>query len=634
MSATNTTNAATPNDHKSASLKTLIIGAIGVVYGDIGTSPLYAFKETFAGSHPLALTDIHILNVLSLIFWAVTIVVTFKYVALMLRADNKGEGGSLSLLALASRISHDNKFLMAIIPILGLFAASLFYGDSIITPAISVLSAVEGLKVVAPTFEHMIIPITLGIIISLFAVQKYGTAKMGQYFGPLTALWFITIGALGLVAIINNPAVLVALNPMYAIEFFMVDKFLAFLTIGTVVLALTGAEALYADLGHFGKKPIRIAWLWFVFPALILNYFGQGAYVMANNYAVENPFFMMAPKWMEWPLFFLATAATIIASQAVITGAFSVTRQAIQLGYLPRMTVIHTSAQEIGQIYLPFINWMLLLFVILLVIGFQSSTNLAHAYGVAVTGTMLIDTVLLGIVAVLMWKWKPYISIPVIGGLFIIDLALFSSTAMKIPYGGWFPLAFGLVIFVLLTTWKTGRNLVLSHVKQDAMPVDIFFRDLCPTIGRVNGTAIFMSNLDEGIPIALQHNLKHNKILHERNILIHVSVLEKPYVKAENRYTIQDLGQGFFRVAMNYGFKDEINVPKDLANETNHGFVLDMDKTSFFIGRETVIPTNIPGMSLWREFVFAFMNRNASSAADFYRLPSKRTMELGSRIDI
>jgi KUP system potassium uptake protein len=622
------------DNHTPASLKTLIIGAIGVVYGDIGTSPLYAFKETFAGAHALPLTDIHILNVLSFIFWAVTIVVSFKYVTIMLRADNKGEGGSLSLLALASRISQDNKFLMALIPILGLFAASLFYGDSIITPAISVLSAVEGLKVVAPAFENMIIPITLGILATLFAVQKFGTAKMGAYFGPLTALWFITIGALGLNAIIQNPSVLIALNPMYAIEFFIVDKMLAFLTIGTVVLALTGAEALYADLGHFGKKPIRIAWLWFVFPALMLNYFGQGAYVMANNYAVANPFYMMAPDWMEWPLFFLATAATIIASQAVITGAFSVTRQAIQLGYLPRMTIVHTSEKEMGQIYLPFINWMLLVFVVILVLGFQSSTNLAHAYGVAVTGSMLIDTLLLAIVAVKLWQWKPYASIPVIGGLLLMDIALFSSTAIKIPYGGWFPLVFGLFIFVLLTTWKRGRELVLSHVRADIMPVDIFFRELCTTTQRVLGTAIFMSNIDEGIPVALQHNLKHNRILHERNIFLHVHVLEKPFISEGNRYQIQDLGQGFFRLHMYYGFKDEINVPQDLATYPSHGFTLDMNKASFFIGRETVIPTNIPGMPIWREALFAFMNRNASSAADFYRLPSKRTMELGSRIDI
>jgi KUP system potassium uptake protein len=629
MSASQTETHQTP-----ASLKTLIIGAIGVVYGDIGTSPLYAFKETFAGAHALPLTEIHILNVLSLIFWAVTLVVSFKYVTLMLRADNKGEGGSLSLLALASRISQENKFLMMIIPILGLFAASLFYGDSIITPAISVLSAVEGLKVVAPDFEHMIIPITLGILISLFAVQKYGTAKVGAYFGPITALWFITIGALGLHGILQNPSVLVALNPIYAIQFFIVDKFLAFLTIGTVVLALTGAEALYADLGHFGKKPIRIAWLWFVFPALVLNYFGQGAYVMANNYAVENPFFMMAPDWMEWPLFFLAMMATIIASQAVITGAFSVTRQAIQLGYLPRMTIIHTSEQEIGQIYLPFINWMLLVSVIILVIGFQSSTNLAHAYGVAVTGTMLIDTVLLGIVAMRLWHWKHYIYVPIIGGLFIIDLALFSSTTVKIPYGGWFPLVFGLFIFLLLTTWKRGREIVLSHIKHDVMAVDIFFRELCPTTQRVLGTAIFMSNIDEGIPVALQHNLKHNKILHERNIFLHIHVLEKPFISEEHRYKIQDLGQGFFRLHMYYGFKDEIHVPQDLMTYPSHGFSIDLNKVSFFIGRETVIPTSIPGMSLWREAIFSFMNKNASSAADFYRLPSKRTMELGSRIDI
>jgi KUP system potassium uptake protein len=620
--------------HTPTSLKALVIGAIGVVYGDIGTSPLYAFKEAFNPAHGLILNNIHILNMLSLIFWSLMIVVSFKYVVLMMMADNKGEGGSLSLLALASRISHDSGWLTIIIPVFGIFAAALFYGDSIITPAISVLSAVEGIRVVAPALDNLIIPITLFILIMLFAIQKYGTGSMGQLFGPITMVWFLTLAVLGVLNIAKNPGILVALNPIYAIEFFFIDKWVAFLTLGTVVLALTGAEALYADMGHFGKKPIRIAWAGLVGPALVLNYFGQGAYVMANPDGIENPLFRMAPDWFEWPLLFLATAATIIASQAVITGAFSVTRAAIQLGYLPRMSVIHTSAKEMGQIYIPFVNWILLFFVIILVLGFGSSSSLASAYGVAVTGTMLIDSLLLSVVMFRLWKWNPLWAVPLIIGLVAIDLAFFLSTATKITHGGWFPLAFGLVVFILLTTWKRGRELLFRQLRRDMMPVDVFFREKCETTLRVPGTAIFMSNIDDGIPNPLLHNLKHNKILHERNLILHVIVEERPFVKADKRYNVTDLSQGFFRVTMHYGFKDDIRIAEELMSNDAHGFTLDVDKVTFFIGRETVIPSKIPGMAIWREYLFAWMSRNASSAADFYQLPSKRVMELGSRIDI
>jgi KUP system potassium uptake protein len=618
----------------STGLKALIIGAIGVVYGDIGTSPLYAFKESFHGKHGLAADPTHIFNVLSLIFWSVMIVVTFKYVTLIMRADNKGEGGSLALLALASRISHDSRFLTLAIPVLGIFAAALFYGDSMITPAISVLSAVEGLQIVAPALDHYIIPITLFILIFLFSIQKFGTHIVGKFFGPIMILWFATLAVMGSYHILQNPAVLGALNPIYAVQFFIVDKWLAFLTLGTVVLALTGAEALYADMGHFGKKPIRIAWVWIIFPSLILNYFGQGAFVMTHQDGIENPFFMMAPDWFEWPLLILATCATIIASQAVISGAFSVTRQAIQLGYLPRMAIVHTSHQEMGQIYIPFINWMLMVFVVILVIGFGSSSTLASAYGVAVTGTMLIDTILLSIVILRMWKWKPYIAYPIISILLFVDLAFFLSNTTKVIHGGWFPLILGLLIFMMLTTWKQGRNLVLTQLRKDMTPTDIFFREKCENIQRVSGTAIFMSNLDDGIPISLLHNMKHNRILHERNIFLNVHVEERPFVVPEKRLVVKDLSQGFFRMTMNYGFKDEIDVPRDLIEDPSHGFDFDMDHLTFFIGRETVIPTKIPGMAIWREYVFSWMNRNTASAADFYKLPSKRTMELGSRIDI
>lgn len=619
--------------HKPGASFKLLLGAIGVVFGDIGTSPLYAFKESFYG-RTFAADPAHVLNILSLIFWSVTLVVTVKYVFLMMRADNKGEGGSLSLLALASRISHDIPFLKFVIPVLGLFAAALFYGDSMITPAISVLSAVEGLSVISPSLTHLILPITLGILIFLFAVQSSGTARMGAWFGPITCLWFLTIATMGVAQIWDNPFVLKAINPYYALDFFIQEKFLAFLTMGAVVLALTGAEALYADMGHFGRKPIRDAWIWFIFPSLILNYFGQGAYVLKNPAGAENPFFMMAPDWMEWPLIILATLATVIASQAVITGAFSVTKQAIQLGYLPRIHIEHTSERYMGQIYIPFINWMLFFFVSLLVLGFKTSSSLAHAYGVAVTGTMVIDGILLAIVAFKLWHWKPAFAIPALGTMFGIDMAYFLSTSTKIPHGGWFPLAIGLVIFIVLTTWKRGRILVIQNIKKDMMPIDTFFATVCDNVPRVPGTAIFMSNIEDGIPNSLLNNLRHNKILHERNILLHVLVEERPYVKDEKKFEVTDFGHNFMRLIIRYGFKDEIDIPSELDKTYLHGISFNMDDTTFFVGKENIIPTAEPGMVIWREYVFAWISRNASSAIDFYNLPSKRVMELGSRIDI
>ena len=619
--------------NETSNLTRLIVGAIGVVFGDIGTSPLYAFKESFLTSQ-LVPNETHVLAILSLIFWSLTITVTLKYVTFIMRADNKGEGGSLALMALASRFSHSNTNMMFIIPILGIFAAALFYGDSVITPAISVLSAVEGLQVVAPSLSHWVLPITLTILAFLFAFQKMGTGGMGKFFGPITCAWFIALAVMGISHIILNPAVLAAINPWYAVTMFIHEPAQAFLLLGSVVLAITGAEALYADMGHFGRLPIRIAWIGLIFPSLMLNYFGQGAFILAHPEGVENPLFLMAPDWAQWPLLILATLATIIASQAVISGAFSVTKQAIQLGYLPRMSVVHTDDEQIGQIYIPFINWVLLFCVYLLVLSFQTSSNLAHAYGIAVTGTMVIDTLLLAIVMSKMWNWKRRLMLPFIGLFLTVDLAFFLSTSTKIPHGGWFPLALGFVLFVLLVTWKRGRQLVLDKIRSSAMPIDVFFRDYCENFPRVSGTAIYMFNLSEGIPTALMLNLRHNKVLHERNIFLHVSVEEKSYVQEKDRIRIVNLGHDFYRITMRFGFMDKIDVPAELAKEHIHGLELDTKTTTYFVGRETIVPTDLPGMAIWREHLFAWMSRNAASIVDYYRLPSKQVMELGSRIDI
>ncbi len=627
-------SAAATDEQSKKKLFPLVLGAIGVVYGDIGTSPLYAFKETFSEAHGLPLDSVHILDVLSLIFWTLTIVVTVKYILFILNADNKGEGGSFALQALASRFSEHSKLLLAGIPAIGIFAASLFYGDAMITPAISVLSAVEGLKIIDPFFERLVIPITLAILILLFSVQKFGTGIMGKFFGPVTLVWFLTMAGIGIDNIIDNPVVLKALNPFYVIEFFIKDTMLAFLTMGTVVLCVTGAEALYADMGHFGRKPIRMAWLYMVWPCLTLNYFGQGAFVMSDTTGIENPFYMMAPEWFRMPLVGLATAATIVASQSVLTGAFSLTKQAVQLGYIPRMQIIHTSEEEMGQVYVPFVNWSLLVFIFALVLGFKTSGNMAGAYGVAVTGTMLMSTILFAVIIFKMWKWHWIYAAPFLAVILTIDTTFFLSTSLKIPHGGWFPLSLGLVMLLVLTTWKNGKALVLKQLQKDMMPTEVFFQDFVPRAIRVPGTAIFMTRVQEGIPVPLLHNIRHNKILHERNIFLHVCVEEKSFVKPEKRFHIVDLGQGFFRIFMHYGFKDVIDVPKELFANAEHGFDFNMHDTNFFIGRETVIPTKIPGMALWREHLFSWMSRNATSAADFYRLPSRRVLELGSRVDI
>jgi KUP system potassium uptake protein len=630
------TVACPPSAHETAcrpsALGRLALGALGVVYGDIGTSPLYALKECFAGAHPLTLDKPHILGVLSLIFWSLAVVVSGKYVTVMLRADNRGEGGSLALLALLQPAMR-GRYLGYFVVLLGIFASALFYGDSMITPAISVLSAVEGLHVALPGLSQWVIPITLAILITLLVIQRRGTAAVGALFGPAMTAWFIIIGVLGMISIARHPQVLQALDPRYAIDFFLEDGWVAFLALGSVVLALTGAEALYADMGHFGRRPIRIAWFSLVLPALFLNYFGQGALLIQTPAAIDSPFYRLAPDWALLPLVALAALATIIASQAVISGAFSVTRQAIQLGFLPRMNIIHTSESEIGQIYIPFVNWSLLVAVCALVLGFQSSTDLAAAYGVAVTGTMLIDTLLLSLLVFGMWNWNKFAAGALIGLFLTFELAFFTANLTKVPHGGWFPLMMGLVIFVLLTTWKRGRALLAERLQGDLIPVDTFVSSLTPRIQRVPGTAVFMTGAREGIPHALLHNLKHNKVLHERVVLLTVQVDEIPQVPESRRIEVRPLAGRLYRVVVRYGFMQTPNVPAALMLGEKAGLAFDLMDTSFFLSRETLIPSAVPGMALWREALFSWMSRNAATAMNFFRLPPNRVVELGTQVE-
>lgn len=614
----------------------LMFGAIGVVFGDIGTSPLYAMKETFAGPHPLALDRLHVLGVVSLVFWAVTIIVSIKYVIFIMRADNRGEGGSLALLALVSKASHGRPGLTALVAALGIFAAALFYGDSMITPAISILSAVEGIQVVAPAMSDYVVPATIAILVVLFAIQSHGTDAVGKLFGPIMVGWFTVLAILGIRNIGLHPEVLKALSPHYAVMFLWNDGLIGFLALGSVVLAVTGAEALYADMGHFGRLPIRLAWYLLVLPALVLNYMGQGALLLSRPEALENPFFNMAPAWAGIPLLILATCATVIASQAVISGAFSVTRQAIQLGYLPRMTIIHTSEKEIGQIYIPVLNWVLMIFVTALVIGFQSSSNLASAYGVAVTGTMVIDACLIGMVMILLWGWNRRRVFLLLGVFMTLDLAFFLANSTKIPHGGWFPLAIGIVIFVFLTTWKKGRALLMAKLATEAMPVEDFVAALSDRVVRVPGTAIFLTGTREGVPLALLHNMKHNKVLHERVILMTVSMEEVPVVSEERRIESVQLSPGIQRLILRFGFMEDLNIPKTLAHARTDqlGFFYEPMTISYFLSRETIIPSINPGMAPWREELFAWMARSATNAMDFFHLPSNRVVELGAQVEI
>ncbi len=625
---------ATAHGHE-ASLAKLTIGAMAVVFGDIGTSPLYAFRETFAGAHPLALDRVHILGVLSLIFWSMMLVVTIKYVTILTRADNKGEGGSLALLALISRKGSGKVRWSTGIVLLGVFACSLFYGDSMITPAISVLSAVEGLTIVEARLQPLVVPIALGILVGLFLIQKRGTASVGTLFGPVVCVYFLTLAVLGGMSVLQDLSILHALNPWYALNFFIIDKWLAFLALGSVVLAVTGTEALYTDMGHFGRKPLQTGWFYFVLPALMLNYMGQGALLVRDPAAISSPFFMLAPEWFRLPLVFIATLATIIASQAVISGAFSVTQQAIQLGFVPRLRITHTSASAHGQIYIPIVNWALMVMVMVLVLTFQNSSNLAAAYGIAVTGAMLIDTCLLAVLLFTVWRWKPVYALPLLAIFFIVDIAYFAANLTKVPDGGWFPLLVGLAVFTFLTTWAKGRKLMLDRMREASMPVEIFVKSAAGSATRVPGTAVFMTTSPEGVPHALLHNLKHNKVLHERVLLLTVRIEDVPYVEEGRSFELADLGSGFYRLIIRFGFMQESDVPAALAKVEQCGPAFKMMDTSFFLARQTLLTNaKVPGMALWREKLFSWMLRNAESAMEFFKLPPNRVVELGSQVEI
>jgi KUP system potassium uptake protein len=613
----------------------LALGAVGVVYGDIGTSPLYTLRTAFTGSYGLSLTPDNVLGVVSVIFWALLIVVTLKYITLIMRADNRGEGGILALTALVSRGIESHDRLRWWLVGLGIFGAAMFYGDGMITPAVTVLGAVEGLRVIAPALHPFIVPTTIVILVVLFAVQRKGTAGLGAVFGPVMVVWFIVLALLGALHIGRNLAVLEALEPIYAFRFIAGNPGTAFVAFGAVVLAVTGTEALYADMGHFGRSPIRRAWVFFVFPALLLNYFGQAALVLGNPAAIENPFYLLAPEWGRVPLLLLATAAAIIASQAVISGAFSLTRAAIQMGYCPRLTIMHTSERAIGQIYTPFINWMLLAAIIALVVGFRNSDNLAGAYGIAVTMAMLIDSILIFVVMRRLWNWPVPVAILIATPLLLIDLTFLASNALKIPEGGWFPLLVGAIVFTLLTTWKRGRSLLMRRLADDAMPLELFIQSIeasPPT--RVPGTAVFLTSTQNRVPHALLHNLKHNKVLHERVVFLTIVTEDIPYVPDEERYEIKPLGCDFFRMVANYGFKDDPDVPELLEDCGRRGFVFDMMETSFFVSRETLIATVTPGMALWREKLFVSMSKNATKASEFFQVPTNRVVELGTQVEL
>jgi len=620
--------------HAHGKLVALTLGAIGIVFGDIGTSPLYAFRETFAGHHRLPVDRLHVLGVLSLIFWSMMIVVTLKYVTILMRADNKGEGGSLALLALISRKSEGARWGRSIV-LLGVFACALFYGDSMITPAVSVLSAVEGLVVVQAGLQPFVLPIAIGILLGLFMIQRHGTAAVGRLFGPVMMLYFASISVLGAISIATAPDVLFALNPLYALHFFTTEGYHAFVALGSVVLAVTGAEALYADMGHFGRRPIKAGWLFIVLPALMVNYLGQGALLVHNPGAIESPFFMLAPDWFRLPLVLIATAATVIASQAVISGAFSVTQQAIHLGFVPRLKIDHTSESVASQIYIPAINYALMVMVIALVLAFRTSSNLTAAYGIAVTGAMFIDTCLLAVVLFTLWHWNKLIAWPLLALFFIVDAGYFSANLLKVPSGGWFPLLIGFIAFTFLTTWAKGRQLLRQQLKHGEIPIDLFIRSATGSASRVPGTAVFMTSQADGVPHALLHNLKHNKVLHERSIFLKVAIEDVPFVDAERRFNVDELGDGFFRITLHFGFMQEMNVPEALAGIRCCGLPFRMMDTSFFLSRQTPLATkDVRGMALWREKLFAWMMRNAESPMEFFGLPANRVVEMGSQIKI
>lgn len=619
---------------RKSSLTALTLGAIGVVYGDIGTSVLYAVKEVFGSGH-VAFTPDNVYGVLSIFFWTLTIIVSVKYVLLVLRADNNGEGGLVAMLALASQSVKEHPRTRRVLLSIGIFGACLFYGDGVITPAISVLSAVEGLEVVSPAFTTAVIPLTLVILFALFAMQKHGTAGIGKFFGPITLTWFAAIAVLGISHIATNPVILWAISPHHALGFIVHNPGTTFIILGAVVLCVTGAEALYADMGHFGKKPIRLAWFAIVMPALTLNYFGQGALLLKNPAAVKNPFYLMAPEWALMPLVLLATMATVIASQALISGAFSVTKQVIQLGYLPRLHIQHTSVRDTGQIYMPFVNWGLFATIVLAVVMFKSSSNLAAAYGVAVTTDMLITTVLTFFVLRFSWKYPLWLCLGATGVFFVVDVAFWASNLMKLPGGGWFPLVIAGGIFMLMVTWKRGRYLLNEKLRTDAIELPAFLEAVFVSPpARVDGTAVFLTAEPGTVPNALLHNLKHNKVLHEHNLFVTVRNKEVPWVGLDKRVEIESLGHDCWQVILNFGFKNDPDLPAALEQIRGRGCDIDVMTTSYFLSRDMVIPSIGGGMAPWREKLFAQMHHNASGAADFLSLPNNAVVELGSKIEI
>ncbi len=622
-------------EHKKSSLAALTMSAIGIVYGDIGTSPLYTLKAVFDTEHGLLLNQSNVFGIISLIFWALSLIVSLKYVSLVLRADNRGEGGIMALMALAlnSVTKHSRWYLPLMV--VGVFGATMFYGDSVITPAISVLGAIEGIKVAAPGLENYVVPITIGVLVALYSVQRRGTAGIGRWFGPVMLVWFTTLAVMGVIQILKAPQILAALNPLYAIHFMLDNKMIAFIALGAVVLAITGAEALYADMGHFGKKPIRAAWFMVAFPALALNYLGQGALLIVNPEAISHPFFNQVSGWVLYPLIVLSTMAAVIASQATISGTFSMTKQAIALGLLPRMRVLHTSESEIGQIYIPAVNWLQLAIVLLAVLIFQSSDNLAGAYGIAVTATMFCTTMLTFFVTRYRWNMPLALCFGATGFFMIMDIALFSSTSLKLFHGGWFPLLLGAILFTSMMTWKRGRQLVFENLQKHAIPLEEFLQSLFvapPT--RVYGTAIFLRGESDGVPHAMLHNLSHNKVLHERVVFLTVHMVEEPWVTEAEQVKVLPLGHNCFQVNIYYGFKDEPDIPKVLALCEKDGLVFEMLDTSFFIARQTVISTPGAGMAPWREHLYVAMSRNARGAADYYQIPTNRVIELGTQVEI
>lgn len=623
-------------DPKGKYLALLALGALGVVYGDIGTSPLYAFRESFHEGYGLAVTGDNILGILSLIFWSLMIVISIKYIVFVMRADNRGEGGILALTALVfppNGIQRYNRRYLLIL--LGLFGTALLYGDGMITPAISVLSAVEGLEVATPFFQPYILPITVVILVGLFLVQSQGTERVGKIFGPVTLLWFVVLALLGLGWIVQKPGVLAAINPIFAIEFFLRNGWPGFLVLGSVFLVVTGGEALYADMGHFGRTPIRLAWFAVVLPALLLNYFGQGALLMVHPEAVENPFYEMAPAWALYPVVILATFATVIASQALITGAFSLTMQAVQLGYLPRVAIQHTSAHERGQIYIPAINWILMVACVALVFAFGSSTNLAAAYGVAVTTTMVITALLLLVVERERWGWPAYAAIGLTALFLVVDLAFWGANITKIPAGGWFPLVIGAIVFTLMTTWKRGREILSLRLRAGAISITDFIDQVyAEGTPRVPGTAVFMSGNPSSVPPALLRNWRHNHVLHERIVLLAVHGAEQPRVPRAEKVSVEELGDGFYQVILSFGFMESPNVPLGLRLARHKGLELQMSEISYFLGRERFFATDRPGMAIWREKLFALMSRNSTNAADFFRLPPNQVVELGTLVEL